>query len=103
MRLAQGLTLREAATRCGVSFQMLGQIEKGQNTTVDRIETIIEGLGGGASLAVSEAVEPIPSDRRAIADRFLRVLPNIPPEELDVFIHELALWERRYASGNGFK
>lgn len=103
MRLAQGLTLREAASRCGVSFQMLGQIEKGQNTTIDRIEAIIEGLGGGASLAVSEASEPLPESRRAIAARFLKILPNIPDEELDVFIHELALWERRYESGNSFK
>ena len=39
---------------------------------------------------------PIPATRRVLAERFLRVLPSLPDDDLDVFIHEIALWERRY-------
>jgi transcriptional regulator with XRE-family HTH domain len=102
LRIARGLTLREAAPRCGLSFQMLGQIEKdGQNTTIEKLEGIITGLRGAISLTLDEpATEPkpdeIPEGRRAVADRFLGVLPFLPEEELDVFLHTLALWERRH-------
>ena len=88
-RVALGLTLREAAPRCGLSYSMLAQIEKGQATTTPRLHAIRAGLG-------MDAAEAVPDDRAAIMARFRAVLPHIPEEELDVFIHELALWEKRY-------
>lgn len=108
LRLRRGLTLREAAARCGVSFAMLGTIEKnGQNTTLDRLEQIVRGLGGELALypldtdVVALAAEGSAEynqlgDRTQVGLRFLRILPRIPTEEIDVFVHELALWERRY-------
>jgi transcriptional regulator with XRE-family HTH domain len=105
-RLARGLTLREAAPRCGVSFQMLGQIEKhGQNTTLERVEAIVQGLEATVQvkIVVMEAegpelsAEAVPvGRRRAIAERVLAVLPSVPDEEIDVFLHTVGLWERRH-------
>lgn len=100
-RLARGMTLREAAPLCGVSYQMLGQIENGQNTTVDTLEKIVRGLGASVTVALAEAEtmqtpRPIPADRRAVVERFLSVLPGIPQEEIDVFLHQVAVWERRH-------
>jgi transcriptional regulator with XRE-family HTH domain len=106
LRLARSLTLREAAPRCGLSHQMLQQIEKnGQNTTLEKLEGIIRGLRGEITLTLEESALPpepdlggIPAARRAIAERFLSVLPVLPEEELDVFVHSIALWERRYGA-----
>lgn len=89
-RAERGITQREAAALAGVSYQLISQIETGRvNTTVDTIEAIADALGIELVL-VSEGSRP------GVARRFLAVLPNIPEEELDVFVHELALWERRY-------
>jgi transcriptional regulator with XRE-family HTH domain len=108
-RLARGLTLREAAARCGVSYQMLGQIElHGQNTTLERVDSIVSGLDAmvDMKIVVPEVAGPAPSavhvpvERRAIAERVLAILPAIPDEELDVFLHTVGLWESRYGGLN---
>lgn len=104
LRLARGLTLREAAEICGLSHQMLGQIENGTNTTLDRIDGIVRGLQGHTTIMLQSqeqlASEPAPrsdeSVRWAAAQRLMRVLPFLPDDHLDVFLHELVLWERRY-------
>ena len=96
LRLAQGLTLREAAPKCGVSFTTLDQLERGVlNTTLDTLAKVGRGLGAEARFDMTIAAA-LPPERRAIANRFLSVLPHVPQEEIDVFLHELALWERRY-------
>lgn len=95
-RIALGLTLREAAPICGVSFQSLGAVERGtKNATMDLLDKIATGLGITLDLVVSEE-KPLPNDRDALIARFQRVAPLIPGEELDIFVAELALWERRY-------
>lgn len=103
LRLERGLTLREAAVKCGLSFAMLSMIEKhGQNTTLDKIEKIVNGLGGRLVISAGDddnaatATEADDAPRVEVGRRFARILPRIPDEELDVFVHELALWERRY-------
>lgn len=98
-RLAKGLTQREAADLVGVSYQLVSQIENGAvNTTIDTAESFARVLGIGVSFAETPAVAGpvVPASRRAIADRFLAVLPMIADDELDVFVHQLALWERRH-------
>lgn len=99
LRIARGYTLREAASRCGLSYQMLGQIEKnGQNTTIEKLEGIVRGLRGRIHIGL-DAEEPVPDPgvvpeaRRAIADRFLRVLGRVEEKDLDIFLHTMALWE----------
>ncbi len=97
-RVAAGLSLREAAPRCGLSFQQLSQIETGvQNTTIDTVVRVAEGLGVDLSIAVGD-----PTDTRAaVRARFERVLPLIPEEDLSPFLAQLALWERRYGEQAG--
>lgn len=97
LRLARGLTLREAAPLCGVKFSTLGQIENGTiNTTLDTLEAIVTGLGANVSVELTPG-PAIPAERRAVLNRFATVLPYVPDDHLDVFLAELALWERRYA------
>ncbi len=96
-RLALGLTQREAAERSGVSYQLISQIERGAvNTTVDTVAQICEQLG--LEVDVHAAQPTVSESRRALAERFLAVLPALPQEDLDVFVHEIALWERRYGA-----
>jgi transcriptional regulator with XRE-family HTH domain len=107
-RIARALAQRELAELAGVSHQLVSQIEKGTvNTTVDTLEVVARALG--LDIEVEETAESAgptempevtiaPSARRAVADRFLAVLPDLPGDELDVFVHELALWERRYST-----
>ena len=81
---------------------MLGQIETGAaNTTLDVVDSVAAALGVTVHAVVTDigipAPKPTPAHRRAIAERFLQILPSLPDDELDVFIHELALWERRYS------
>jgi len=104
LRHARGLTLRDAATKAGLSYQLLGQIEKdGQATTTEKLLDVVAALGGRLEVldASTPRVPELPSERTEIARAFLDVLPFIPADELDVFIHEIALWRRRYHPGNG--
>jgi transcriptional regulator with XRE-family HTH domain len=104
-RLARGLTLREAAPKCGLSYQMLGQIERGTPTTTTRLQAIAEGLGVAWAITVPDdepaAAQPGDPLRAALLARFAAIAPYIPDEELDIFVHELALWERRYRPSQG--
>jgi transcriptional regulator with XRE-family HTH domain len=101
-RIAQATTLRQVAPKAGISYSMLAQIERGgTNTTLDVVDAVAMALGIEIRAAVVgegevSAPVPIPATRRALAERFLRVLPSLPDDDLDVFIHEIALWERRY-------
>lgn len=98
-RQAQGLSLRAAAPRCGVSYQMLAQIEAGTPTTTEKLAAIAQGLGveidvrvgGGASGPDVRVGDPV-------VDRFATIVRRLPQEDLEVFLHELALWERRYGA-----
>lgn len=89
-RLARALTQRELARQAGVSHQLISQIENGiVNTTLDTLDAIWNTLDLDGTLDPS-------GSRAPVAERFAAVLPHIPDEELEVFLHELALWERRY-------
>lgn len=97
LRLARGWTLREAAPHVGVAYSTLGQIENGQiNTTLDTLDGILRGLKADREIDLRGASDALPEARRAVADRFLRVLPLLPEDHLDVFLAQLARWEARY-------
>lgn len=88
-----------------MSYQMLGQVEvDGQATTTTKLLDLVAALGGRVDVIDTTAAPPappLPPERTEIARAFLDVLPFIPEEELDVFVHELRLWRRRYYSSDG--
>lgn len=95
-RLAQGLTLRELAEKAALSHSAVDNIEHGrQNVTLDTLQTVARALGLEVDVEVVGA-EPGPRD--VVIARVARILPRLPDEDLDVFLHEVALWERRYGS-----
>jgi transcriptional regulator with XRE-family HTH domain len=83
-----------------MSHSAVDHIEHGRrNTSIEAIgrlasalEVTLEELLGGDSHA--------PTGRAAIIARVAAVIPHLPQDELDVFVHELALWERRYLPGS---
>ncbi len=92
LRQARGLTLRELAHECDVSFAMLNHIElRGQNTTLASLQRILRALD--ARILVEEPQTPVAA---AVSMRLATVLAFVPEEEREVFEHQLALWERRY-------
>lgn len=95
-RQARGLSLRAAAPRCGLSYQMLAQIEAGTPTTTEKLAAIAQGLGVEIDVRVGGASEPRVPGAEPVVDRFAAIVPRLPQEDLEVFLHELALWERRY-------
>lgn len=94
LRLAHGLTLREAAPKCGISYGQLHAIEQGQNTTLDTVSAVASAYNANIDVRVrsTEFATPTP-DRMSIAQRFMRILPNLTDAELTVLLEELALWE----------
>jgi transcriptional regulator with XRE-family HTH domain len=93
-RLALGLTLRELGARAGLSHSAIDFIERGErNTTIDTLEGLASALGVALDLSTRTG-EADP--RQGVMDRFRAILPHVPEDDLDVFVHELALWERRY-------
>jgi transcriptional regulator with XRE-family HTH domain len=98
-RIAKGMTLRDLATKVGLTHAAIDHIENGRrNTTVDTLSKIAEALDTSIDVVVADIGGPPLSGREAVLRRFSAILPNIPDDELDVFVHELALWERRYGS-----
>ena len=91
-RLALGLTLREAATRAGYSHASIDNVENGrQNVTIDTLQALASTLGVSLEITTSK-----PGPRDEIVARVARIMPLLPDEDVDVFVHELALWERRH-------
>lgn len=103
-RLARGLTLRELNDRSGVHYSSIGQIENGEfNATLDTLFALAEGMETTLQLGLGDSFEAaalghVPEARREIARRFLRVLADVPGEDLDAFLATLALWELKYAA-----
>lgn len=106
LRIARGLTTREAADGGPLKRAMLNHVELGQETTtIDKLEALVARLGGSIEVKIDQEsdsdrdVAPTPDigrKRQGLARRFLAILPFIPDEELDVFVHEVRLWEHRY-------
>lgn len=58
-RAALGLNVREAAARCGMSFQTFSGIENGVNTTVDTLDRIAAALGDELILDLATEQDPL--------------------------------------------
>lgn len=111
LRLERGLSIGKAARASGtISKAMLGQVEKdGQNVGLEKIEGVLRVL----KLRVRIEPEPDPSDsadlsapavlhpRRGVVERFAKIIPFIPDEEVEIFLQQLSLWERRHKPANG--
>lgn len=96
LRLSRGMSLRELGVASGVDYSMIGHIEHARrNPTVDVLQRIAVALGTTAEI-VFEGDPLVETPTDAIVRRFARIAPRIPADELDVFVHELALWEKRY-------
>ena len=96
-RTDAGLSLRELAAKVGLNHQTVKNIEDGCTTTTETLARVAAALGLPVEITLGEDPSAVvPSDRRPVLDRFAAVLPHIPTDELDVFVHELALWEKRY-------
>ncbi|HYD02567.1 MAG TPA: helix-turn-helix transcriptional regulator [Phycisphaerales bacterium] len=102
-RTERGWTLRDLADRCGISFQMLGQIETAYaNTTLEAVERIVQALDLVAEVSLRDPSEPATASALAIEncapeDRALllllsHALPRLGPGERRVLrgIVELA-------------
>lgn len=101
LRAARGLTLRALAELSGVSHQMLGMVEHGQNVTLAKIEPVLVALEARLviqDLRRGEGLPPVPPDlpdsRRDLARRFLRVLVHARDEDLKVAVELVELLER---------
>lgn len=91
-RTELGLTVREVGAKAGVDFSYVSYVERGQrNVSFDKLSRITSALG----IDIQGESTPDPT-RAAVIDRFARVAPFVPEDEIDVFVHELALWEKRY-------
>lgn len=81
---------------------MLGQVEKdGQNTTLDKIEGVLDVLGLDVWLSSEPPAQAIlaaepPPVRFGLADRLAKVIDRVPSEDLEVLDRLIAMWERRY-------
>lgn len=102
-RIAAGLTMRELATRAGLSHQLVEKVEAGQNTTLTTLDRLAEGAGAALVVRIEQPVSrprEIPAvDRLAVASRFLAVLPRLPDSAVDVLLEDIALWESEHPPG----
>lgn len=108
-RISLAWSLRETAHRAKVSHAAIDNLEHGrQNVTIGTLEKVASALGipvevlVGSESAAETKSEPAPSlgpagPAAAISARFARIAPHIPEDELDVFIHQVERWERRFA------
>ena len=95
-RLELGLTMREAAERCGVDHSMIGHLEKGEkNPTIDTLAAIAQGLEVDLSIDLEPQGSQVPKERQAIIDRAARVIPILEARDLDMLVHMMSLWERQ--------
>lgn len=98
-RLARGLTVREAAEKAGLSYQLVSKVENGGNTTLDTLQMLAAAVGARADVVVAmenEAeVARLPAERRELALRFLRVLPRLSLDDFDLLLAEMVVFERR--------
>lgn len=108
-RKAEGLTLREAAKRAEISFQMIAKVEKEAdiNPSLDMLEAIASAVKAELIMLVVSgqtdkrpqllnAAASLPLEEVALALRLLRVLPLLPPGHRDTLLSEVAIWERKY-------
>jgi transcriptional regulator with XRE-family HTH domain len=92
-RLQLGLTLRDVAKRAKMSHGAIDHIERAtRNTTVPTLQRVAAALETTLEIDLQADL----AGREGVLERFRRILPHVPQEEIDVFVHELALWERRY-------
>lgn len=107
-RAARGLTVREAATEAGLSYSMLAQIERGQNTTIKRVEELCEFYGLRFTTAIEPAETPtslldvsgLSPEGREIVVRLAEVMPTLTPDQLSALTNLLALVRREGAESD---
>jgi transcriptional regulator with XRE-family HTH domain len=98
LRAARGLSLRDLATRCGVSAPMLSQVERGETSpTLAVANKIAAGLDLSLSgllrldeaptFAIVRAAERRGTTRNG--HRFEHLTPNAPGERASVTLHTL--------------
>lgn len=101
-RAARGLTVREAATEVGLSYSMLAQIERGQNTTIKRVEELCAFYGLRFTTAIEPADVPtslvdlsaLSPEGREIVVRLAEVMPTLTADQLSALTNVLALVRR---------
>lgn len=103
-RLAAGLTMRELAAKAGLSHQLVDKAESGGSIRFSSLEKLSEAASARLVVRIEPGIPvgPInspatPPDRLAVAARFLAVLPRLSDRDVDVLLHEIALWEAKHA------
>ena len=74
-------------------------IERGErNGKLENLQKIAKAL----DFDVNVAVEVEPTERvAAIVARFAKIAPYVDIDVMDVFVHQLVLWERQYGNKGG--
>lgn len=106
LRLAKGLGVRQLAKLAECSHGLISDIENhDKNVTTEQLRRIAAVLGadlvpqigeGEQPLLVSDVTANYAVGRSGLLARFARIVPKIHEDELDVVLHELEFWERRY-------
>ncbi len=102
-RKAMGWTLHEVAEKAGLSYSMLSHIEKGQNTTIDRVADICRALELDFVTVFRPFDQPkamldltlVPEERRHVVQIVSDLLPLLSDTQLQALVAVLSLIERR--------
>src|SRR3954469_21221231 len=101
LREAGGLSLRDLATRTGVSAPMLSQVERGETSptlqVAGRIAAGLElslsqllRLDEGTAVSIVRAGDPKPSARTKTGHRTVVLTPSLPGQRAELSRHTLA-------------
>lgn len=92
LREGRNLTLKDLAKRAGVSFSVVGHIERGGNTTLERLDALAAAVGAEIYVAVYDPAESAPRVLNAMQSDFIDAVDSMSPNERGLLVglaHEL--------------
>ncbi|MEN0066401.1 MAG: helix-turn-helix transcriptional regulator [Myxococcota bacterium] len=100
-REERGLTVRDVSEATGVAYSTVAGIERGQNTTMERLEQLFEFYNLRFTPVIESAdQEPeslplfkVPLDRRVVAHRIVESLPTLADAQLATLNSLISLFE----------